>query len=116
MAKNQAFNCSNGDIFKWEQLWPILADRFGLEWVGYRGEKKRVKLALAMPRKAAVWAEIVEENQLVATQLHEVANWWFVDGLFYANWEFLDSMNKSKEHGFLDSGTQPSPSILGSTR
>jgi nucleoside-diphosphate-sugar epimerase len=101
MAKNQAFNCSNGDIFKWEQLWPILADRFGLEWVGYRGEKKRVKLALAMPRKAAVWAEIVEENQLVATQLHEVANWWFVDGLFYAKWEFLDSMNKSKEHGFL---------------
>jgi len=69
-----------------------------------------------MPRNAAVWAEIVEENQLLATQLHEVANWWFVDGLFYANWEFLDSMNKSKEHGFLDSGTQPSPSILGSTR
>jgi nucleoside-diphosphate-sugar epimerase len=101
MAKNEAFNCSNGDIFKWEQLWPILAERFGLEWVGYEGEKKRFKLAWAMPRKAAVWAEIVEENQLVATtQLHEV-NWWFVDGLFYANWEFLDSMNKSKEHGFL---------------
>ncbi|KAF8665938.1 hypothetical protein HU200_054023 [Digitaria exilis] len=100
MAKNEAFNCSNGDIFRWEQLWPILADRFGLEWVGYEGEKKRAMLAWAMPRKADVWAQIVEENQLVATQVQDV-NWWFVDGLLGTNWEFLDSMNKSKEHGFL---------------
>nr|CAB3492194.1 unnamed protein product [Digitaria exilis] len=100
MAKNEAFNCSNGDIFRWEQLWPILADRFGLEWVGYEGEKKRAMLAWAMPRKADVWAQIVEDNQLVATQVQDV-NWWFVDGLLGTNWEFLDSMNKSKEHGFL---------------
>ncbi|KAG2561149.1 hypothetical protein PVAP13_8KG111603 [Panicum virgatum] len=101
MAKNEAFNCSNGDVYRWrQQLWPILAGRFGLEWVGYEGEEKRVKVSDAMAGKEAVWAEIVEEKQLVPTQLHEVANWWFVDALFSVKLEFLDSMNKSKEHGF----------------
>ncbi|RLM68837.1 hypothetical protein C2845_PM17G05130 [Panicum miliaceum] len=101
MAKNEAFNCSNGDIYKWRQLWPILAGRFGLEWIGYEGEENRVKVSKAMAGKEVVWAEFVEENQLVPTQLHEVANWWFVDALFSVELEFLDSMNKSKEHGFL---------------
>lgn len=101
VAKNEAFNCSNGDVYKWRQLWPILAGRFGLEWVGYEGEENRVKASEAMAGKEAVWAEIVEENQLVPTQLHEVANWWFVDALFSVQVEFLDSMNKSKEYGFL---------------
>ncbi|OEL19612.1 3-oxo-Delta(4,5)-steroid 5-beta-reductase [Dichanthelium oligosanthes] len=30
MAKNQAFNCSNGHVHNWRQLWPILAGRFGM--------------------------------------------------------------------------------------
>ncbi|RCV44247.1 hypothetical protein SEVIR_9G364200v4 [Setaria viridis] len=104
MAKNEAFNCSNGDVCTWKKLWPILAGRFGLEWVGYEGEEKRLKLAEAMAGKEALWAEIVEENELVATHVSEVANWWVVDkslDRYGLEWDILDSMNKSKEHGFL---------------
>uniref|UniRef100_A0A0D9VVJ4 PRISE-like Rossmann-fold domain-containing protein n=1 Tax=Leersia perrieri TaxID=77586 RepID=A0A0D9VVJ4_9ORYZ len=100
-AKNQAFNCSNGDIYKWKQLWPVLAGRFGLEWSGYEGEESRVGLMEAMEGKDAVLAEIVREEGLVVTELEEVASWWFVDALFMDKWEFLDTMNKSKEHGFM---------------
>ncbi|VAH69749.1 unnamed protein product [Triticum turgidum subsp. durum] len=100
-AKNEAFNCSNGDVFKWKQLWPMLADRFGVEWAGYEGEGSRFVLADAMAGKEAVWAEILRENELVTTGLHEIANWWFVDAMFNVEIEHLDSMNKSKEHGFL---------------
>ncbi|GJN37037.1 hypothetical protein PR202_gb25956 [Eleusine coracana subsp. coracana] len=104
MAKNEAFNCCNGDIYKWKQLWPILAECFGLEWTGYMGEENRFKVSEAMVGKEAVWAEIVKENGLIETQLCEVANWWLVDMVVNehgANWKLLDSMNKSKEHGFL---------------
>nr|CAB3500431.1 unnamed protein product [Digitaria exilis] len=104
MAKNEAFNCSNGDVCTWKKLWPILAGRFGLEWTGYEGEENRFKLSEAMAGKEALWAEIVEENELVATQASEVANWFVVDALadqFGLDCEILDSMNKSKEHGFL---------------
>ncbi|CAN6284289.1 unnamed protein product [Urochloa humidicola] len=52
----------------------------------------------------ALWAEIVEENGLVATHVSEVANWWVVDtsaDQYGLKSVILDSMNKSKEHGFL---------------
>ncbi|RLN42313.1 hypothetical protein C2845_PM01G18690 [Panicum miliaceum] len=46
-----------------------------------------------------------DENEFVETQLNEVTSWWLVDAQFCqfgANRAFLvDSMNKSKEHGFL---------------
>uniref|UniRef100_A0A453GSQ6 PRISE-like Rossmann-fold domain-containing protein n=3 Tax=Triticinae TaxID=1648030 RepID=A0A453GSQ6_AEGTS len=101
LAKNEAFNCSNGDVFKWKQLWPMLADRFGVEWAGYEGEDNRFVLADAMAGKEPVWAEILRENELITTELQEIANWWFVDAMFNVEIEHLDSMNKSKEHGFL---------------
>ncbi|CAN6306195.1 unnamed protein product [Urochloa humidicola] len=100
-AKNETFNCSNGDLYKWKQLWPILADHFGVEWAGYEGEENRFKLVEAMAGKEAVWAEIVSENELISTELDEITNWWFVDAVFGVEFEHLDSMNKSKEHGFL---------------
>jgi hypothetical protein len=100
-AKNEAFNCSNGDLYKWKLLWPMLADQFGVEWSGYEGEESSFKLADAMSGKEAVWAEIVKENDLMDTELEEITNWWFVDAVFGVRSEHLDSMNKSKEHGFL---------------
>ncbi|EMS51064.1 hypothetical protein TRIUR3_03279 [Triticum urartu] len=101
LARNEAFNCSNGDLYKWKQLWPMVADRFGVEWAGYEGEDSRFMLADAMAGKEAVWAEILQENELVTTELQEIANWWFLDAVFNVKCEHLDSMNKSKEHGFL---------------
>jgi Delta4-3-oxosteroid 5beta-reductase len=100
-AKNETFNCSNGDILKWKQLWPMLAEHFGVEWAGYEGEESRFKLSEAMVGKEAVWQEIVRENELVGTELDEITNWWFVDTVFNIETQHLDSMNKSKEHGFL---------------
>ncbi|OEL25801.1 Iridoid synthase [Dichanthelium oligosanthes] len=104
MAKNESFNCSNGDVYTWKQLWPILAGRFGLEWAGYERVESRFSVAEAMAGKEGVWEAIVTENNLVETKLNEVVSWWLVDGQFCqfgTNRTFLDSMNKSKEHGFL---------------
>ncbi|PUZ40557.1 hypothetical protein GQ55_9G433500 [Panicum hallii var. hallii] len=105
MAKNEAFNCSNGDVYRWKLLWPVLAGRFGLEWAGYEGEENRFQVAEAMVGKEAVWAAIITENELVETEVNEVASWWVIDAVadqFGLDLEILDSMNKSKEHGFLD--------------
>ncbi|RWW45200.1 hypothetical protein BHE74_00048972 [Ensete ventricosum] len=100
-AKNEAFNCSNGDVFKWKHLWAMLADQFGLESVGYEGEEGRFKLEDAMRAKELVWNEIVAENELVPTKLEEVGTWWFADAILGVEMPQLDNMNKSKEHGFL---------------
>ncbi|KAJ4791491.1 hypothetical protein LUZ62_042737 [Rhynchospora pubera] len=100
-AKNEAFNCTNGDVYKWKQLWPMLAEHFGLDWVGYEGEENRFKLVEAMKGKEELWEEMVEELGLTQTKLSDVGNWWFVDFMLGLEFEQLDTMNKSKEHGFL---------------
>ncbi|XP_044475881.1 3-oxo-Delta(4,5)-steroid 5-beta-reductase-like [Mangifera indica] len=98
-ARNEAFNCNNGDVFKWKHLWKVLAEQFGIEEYGFE-EGERVKLEEIMKGKEAVWEEIVNQNQLQETKLDMVGGWWFVD-LMLSGEAKLTCMNKSKEHGFL---------------
>ncbi|KAM7250575.1 hypothetical protein ACFE04_022458 [Oxalis oulophora] len=98
-AKNEAFNCSNGDVFKWKQLWTILATQFGIENYGFiNGEN--LSLVEMMKDKSSVWEQIVKEKGLVRTTLNEIGAWWFADAVLSGK-PLLDSMNKSKEHGFV---------------
>ncbi|KAL3621095.1 hypothetical protein CASFOL_036007 [Castilleja foliolosa] len=98
-AKNEAFNVSNGDVFKWKHFWKVLGEQFGVECGEYE-EGVSVKLEELMKGKGPVWDEIVRENGLTPTKLEDVGTWWFVD-VILGNECLLDSMNKSKEHGFL---------------
>ncbi|XP_028772601.1 3-oxo-Delta(4,5)-steroid 5-beta-reductase [Neltuma alba] len=98
-ARNEAFNCNNGDVFKWKHLWKVLAEQFGIEEYGIE-EGSDLKLAEMMKEKGLIWDEIVKENQLQPTKLEEVGNWWFADFMLRVE-SVLDSMNKAKEHGFL---------------
>lgn len=100
-ARNEAFNCNNGDVFRWKHFWKLLAEQFGIEDYGFDDEEGgRVRLEEFMRDKEGVWDEIVRENQLQPNKLSEVGVWWFVD-LMLSGEAKLASMNKSKEHGFL---------------
>ncbi|KAK3011715.1 hypothetical protein RJ639_011665 [Escallonia herrerae] len=99
-AKNQVFNCNNGDVFKWKHIWKTLAEQFGLEMVGYEEGKEQLSLQEMMKDKGPVWDEIVKENKLVPTKLENIAAFWFADIAFMSE-NLLSSMNKNKEHGFV---------------
>ena len=98
-ARNEAFNCSNGDVFKWKHLWKELAGQFGIENYGF-AESQKVSLVELMKDKGPVWDEIVRENKLQLTKLEEVGAWWFAD-LVLKGGDIMDSLNKSKEYGLL---------------
>ncbi|KAL7119081.1 hypothetical protein ACP275_02G041100 [Erythranthe tilingii] len=98
-AKNEAFNVSNGDVFKWKHFWKVLAEQFGVECGGYE-EGEKLTLVEMMKDKGPVWDEIVKENGLTETKLGDVGIWWFGDVILGSEC-YLDTMNKSKEHGFL---------------
>ena len=88
-----------GMCFKWKHLWKVLAEQFGIENYGFvEGEK--VSLVESMKNKGPVWDKIVRENQLQPTKLEEVGVWWFVDEMLKGG-DYVDTMNKSKKHGFL---------------
>ncbi|RAL41836.1 hypothetical protein DM860_009018 [Cuscuta australis] len=98
-AKNEAFNVSNGDVFKWKHFWKVLAEQFDVE-AGELEEGKSFALQEEMEGKGGVWDEIVKKHELIPTKLEEIGVWWFVD-LILGGGCPLDTMNKSKEHGFL---------------
>lgn len=100
LGKNEAFNCSNGDVFKWKHVWEVLAEQFEVENGGFN-EESRLTMQEMMKDKGPVWSEIVRDNGLVPTKLEEIGGWWFVDAAIGHLDSSLDSMNKSKEHGFL---------------
>ncbi|KAI4334812.1 hypothetical protein L6164_013520 [Bauhinia variegata] len=100
-AGNQAYNISNGDVFKWKHFWKILAEQFGIEDFGFEeGSSPDFRLKEAMKDKGQVWEEIVRENGLQPTKLEEVAQWWGPDFLYRRD-DMVVSMNKAKEHSFL---------------
>ncbi|KAL5780142.1 hypothetical protein ACOSQ2_010879 [Xanthoceras sorbifolium] len=99
-ARNEAFNCINGDVFKWKHLWKVLAEQFEIENYGFVESDQRVRLEEIMKDKEAVWKEIVRDNELQPTKLEEIGQWWFADAVLTVENALL-SVNKSKEHGFL---------------
>ena len=40
IAKNEAYNIVNGDIFRWSWLWPRLAKWFGVAWQGFEARAR----------------------------------------------------------------------------
>jgi Delta4-3-oxosteroid 5beta-reductase len=66
-AKNEAFNCTNGDVFKWKHLWKVLAERFEIDDYGFE-EGSELRLSEIMKDKGGVWEEIVRENELLHTK------------------------------------------------
>ncbi|KAE8668131.1 3-oxo-Delta(4,5)-steroid 5-beta-reductase [Hibiscus syriacus] len=54
LAKNEAFNCSNGDVFKWKDLWKVLANQFGIEHYEFQETDEKLSLAEMMKDKGPV--------------------------------------------------------------
>ena len=71
-AKNQAFNCTNGDVFTWKMLWKVLCDVFDVDFVPF-DDKKNFDLVDFMKDKGEVWDKIVETNGLYKTNMEEIA-------------------------------------------
>lgn len=98
-AHNEAFNCHNGDLFRWKHLWKVLAEQFEIEKYGFEEGEERVILEERMNDKGPVWDEIVRQHQLLPTNLQEVGAFWFPD-IILGGKSYYSSMNKCKEHGF----------------
>jgi hypothetical protein len=61
-ARNEAFNIVNGDLFRWNWLWPKLGEWFGVKAAGF--EEAIQPLASAMANDHALWREIAQRDGL----------------------------------------------------
>jgi len=109
-ARNETFNITNGDVATWEDLWPVIADAFGME----AGASKPLSLAKEMPKRQAEWAAIVKKYGLVAPadlKAYVGESFYFADAVFGyrpegsaapADRPWLVSTVKARQAGFHD--------------
>lgn len=95
---NEAFNVTNGDVFRWEHMWPRIADMFGME----TGPRRRLSLVGTMADKAPVWERIVERHGLRPIPYERLVAWKHGDFVFSAGQDIMSSMTKARRFGFHD--------------
>jgi nucleoside-diphosphate-sugar epimerase len=97
-AGNQAFNISNGDLFRWNEMWPKLADHFDLKVA----PPLPMNLQTVMADKAEIWDEIVARHQLAPTPYQQVSSWAFGDAVFSWDYDLIADGSKARRLGFHD--------------
>jgi nucleoside-diphosphate-sugar epimerase len=92
----QDFNVTNGDTFRWESLWPRVAQLFGMECgAPYPGKLDEIE-ALA----PELWRAMAAKYRLAVGDIDRVANWNYLRGLFGMSWDDWSSSEKLRRHGF----------------
>ncbi|KAF5733875.1 hypothetical protein HS088_TW16G00333 [Tripterygium wilfordii] len=98
-AKNQAFNCTNGDFFTWKSLWKVLSEIFDVPFVDF-DETEKFDIAAMIKDKGKVWDEIVGKHGLQKTKIEEVTCFDALTTVLNFEFQHVCSMNKSREFGF----------------
>lgn len=93
---NQAFNINNGDLFRWQEMWPKIAAFFDMDVA----PPLPMSLDVAMADKESVWDELVEEHQLARTPYADVSSWGFGDFVFGWDYDFFADGSKARRFGF----------------
>ena len=94
----QAFNITNGDLFRWNTMWPVLAELLGVPVAA----PLPMSLAEVMADKAPVWDRVVAEHDLAPTPFADVSSWGFGDAVFGWDYDFLSDSSKARRFGFAE--------------
>lgn len=95
-AANHAYNVINGDYFRWRNVWPRLAEFFGVA----PGPVRPMSLQRDLGGASPLWDAIVADHGLQPVPLKQLANWQFGDFLFGAGWDDMSSTVKLRQRGF----------------
>lgn len=95
-GRNQSFNVVNADYFRWCNLWPAVAELFGLE----PGGVETRSLVPEFEAGEALWQRLVRREGLRPSRLRDVASAAFADFLFRADWDDMSSTAALRRCGF----------------
>jgi nucleoside-diphosphate-sugar epimerase len=93
---NQAFNINNGDLFRWNELWPRLARFFELDVA----PPLPLPLSVVMADKEPLWQALVAKYDLAPHTYQEVSCWSFADFVFSWDYDLFADGLKARRFGF----------------
>ncbi|MGB8757141.1 MAG: hypothetical protein WCD26_16120 [Pseudolabrys sp.] len=95
---NQAFNITNGDYFRWRNLWPGIAEVFQMSLA----DPQTISLTQRMADKGPLWEEMTAKYKLKRIPYTDLVAWPFADYVFGADWDVMSDVTKSRLYGFHD--------------
>jgi len=95
-----SFNIVNGDVFRWNWMWPRLAEWFGIEPAPFPGQGTPLEQQLAGTED--IWRNIAKSHNLIEPNLNALVSAWHTDADLGRPIEVVTDMSKSRKLGFLD--------------
>jgi len=95
---NQAFNITNGDLIRWENFWPKMAEYWGMELA----PRRPIRLAQAMADKGPLWDQMVARYRLRATSYPDLVSWGYGDFVFASDFDIISHTGKCRRYGFYE--------------
>ncbi len=95
-AADQAFNVTNGDLFRWVNLWPRLAAFFGVP----AGRVRPMALARVMADKGPLWRRMVSAHGLAPHAMADLVDWAWGDFVFGSEHDNVSSLTRLRAAGF----------------
>ncbi|ALG74355.1 hypothetical protein VY88_20185 [Azospirillum thiophilum] len=93
---NQAFNVTNGDLFRWANLWPRLAGFFGVP----QGRVRPLSLARIMADKSSLWQRMTRVHTLAPHAMETLVDWAWGDFVFGSDYDNVSSLLRLRDSGF----------------
>ena len=98
-AANEAFNITNGDYFRWSNVWPKLAAVFDMP-VGESADHQPDPAHGG--QGAAVARHDGESTGSSRYAFDQLVAWPFADYVFGCDWDVMSDVTKSRQFGFHD--------------
>ena len=93
---NQAFNITNGDLFRWSEMWPAIARYFDMEVA----PPLPLSLDSVMADKEPLWRTMIETHHLDDHPYTDVSSWRFADFVFSWDYDMFGDGSKARRFGF----------------
>ncbi len=97
-AGNRAFNVTNGDYFRWQRVWPRIAEAFDMPV----GVVRTLDLTAQMADKAPLWQRIVERHGLKSYAYEDLAAWPFADYCLGCDYDVMSDLTRIRQAGFTE--------------
>jgi nucleoside-diphosphate-sugar epimerase len=92
----EAFNITNGDFDRWENLWPRIAQFFHLKYA----PPQRLPLTQFMSDKEPIWNALIKKHNLLNYSFQQAAAWPFADAIFNLGYDVMSDTTKARRFGF----------------
>lgn len=97
-CENRAFNIHNGEPERWANLWPAIADAFGMP----AGGVQQIRLAGMMPAHEEAWRAICRQQGLHHGALEDYVNWTFADWTYSNGFDQISSLYEIRRAGWTE--------------